>query len=237
GRRRSITSESAHAASDAITIASRLLIDCPGMRTIGAVASNGASAASTNAPAAATLRVMGSRGEFQDPCHAIACVRARHDGCIGSPHMRSAGVSNQAARPAIAGGLTVGESSFRNAKFGRAALVAYKAAADVAAKGSFFLLTILAARRLTPAAFGLFSLGPTIGWMLSVTADFGVQMHVARRTARAPHLAQAMFSRWWRVRIVALLLSIAALAAGLAAVGASFATSVTLVLFSLVYAT
>jgi len=177
------------------------------------------------------------RGEFQDPCHAIARVRARHDGCIRWPHMRSAGVSNQAAQPALAGGLTVGESSFRNAKLGRIALVGYKAAADVAAKGSFFLLTIVAARRLTPSDFGLFALGTTIGWMLSVVADFGVQMHVARRTARAPHLAHVLLRRWWRTRVAALALSIAALIAVLAAVRATPAMSTPLVLLSLVYAT
>jgi O-antigen/teichoic acid export membrane protein len=150
--------------------------------------------------------------------------------------MRSAGVSNRAAQPALAGGLTVGESSFRNAKLGRVALVSYKAAADLAAKGSFFLLTIVAARRLTPAAFGLFALGTTIGWMLSVVADGGVQMHVARRVARAPHLARTTLDRWWRTRVAALALAIAALIAGLAIVRASLAMSTPLVLFGLAYA-
>ena len=44
------------------------------------------------------------------------------------------------------------------------ALVAYRALSDVAGKGAFFLVTLVAARRLSQDAFGLFSLGTTVGW-------------------------------------------------------------------------
>ena len=45
------------------------------------------------------------------------------------------------------------ENAFRFAK-----LVGYKAFADLAGKGSIFVVTVVAARRLTADAFGIFSL-------------------------------------------------------------------------------
>ena len=73
------------------------------------------------------------------------------------------------------------ESSFRFAK-----LIGYKAFADVAGKGSIFVITVVAARRLTADAFGVFSLASTVGWLLAVATDCGIQLHVARAVARAP---------------------------------------------------
>src|SRR5262249_45198746 len=125
--------------------------------------------------------------------------------------MRSASVSNGAAQPTLDALFTGGESTFRNAKLGRAALVAYKTFADVAGKGSLLILTFVAARRLTPTAFGLFGLGTTVGWMLSVAADCGVQMHLARRVAQAPAHARALLQRWWRARVITIAVALAAL--------------------------
>ena len=76
------------------------------------------------------------------------------------------------------------ESSFQKPKSRTAALVAYKAAADLAAKVSLFIITVAAARRLSPSEFGVFSLGSTLGWMAAVAADFGLQMHLARSVSR-----------------------------------------------------
>ena len=59
-----------------------------------------------------------------------------------------------------------------------ALLVAYKALADLVSKGSLLLITILAARRLSQGAFGVFSVGSTLGWILAVAADFGIQLHL-----------------------------------------------------------
>ena len=89
--------------------------------------------------------------------------------------------------------------------------VAYKTFADVAAKGSLFVITIVAARRLSPFAFGVFGLGTTLGWILSVVADFGIQMHLARAVARAPHAAGTLLLRWRRVRVFTTIASIAVL--------------------------
>jgi O-antigen/teichoic acid export membrane protein len=149
--------------------------------------------------------------------------------------MRSVSVSSGAPQPALAGLLTAGESSFRNAKLGSAALVAYKAAADVAGKGSIFVLTLVAARRLTPNAFGLFGLGTTVGWMLAVATDFGVQMHLARRVARAPQHAAATLWRWWRIRVAAIVAALVALAVGLMIAGVPASVTTPLLLFALVY--
>src|SRR5947208_7832677 len=79
---------------------------------------------------------------------------------------------------------TVDETSFPIAKPRQAWLIAYKAFADAAGKGSMFVITIAAARRLSPQAFGVFSLGATLGWMVAVVSDWGIQLHVARDVAR-----------------------------------------------------
>jgi O-antigen/teichoic acid export membrane protein len=95
----------------------------------------------------------------------------------------------------------VDENSFRNAKLRSAILIAYKAFADLAGKGSLFLVTIVAARRLSPESFGIFSLGSTVGWILAVATDFGIQLHLARAVSRAPADAATLLRTWLRVRV------------------------------------
>src|SRR5262249_51803777 len=97
--------------------------------------------------------------------------------------------------------LTVGERSFRNPKSRDALLVVYKAASDLTGKRVVFVITIVAARRLAPSAFGLFSLASTLGWILAVAADFGIQLHVAREVARDPAHAAHTLETWLRVRL------------------------------------
>jgi O-antigen/teichoic acid export membrane protein len=157
--------------------------------------------------------------------------------------MRSVSVSTTAAASpsgaAAGSSLTAGESSFRNPKprtRGVAALVGYKIVADVAGKGSLFAITIVAARRLTPEDFGVFALGTTIGWMLSVGADFGVQMHLARTVARTPGAAAALLRRWARVRIVATAGLLLLLGGVLAAAPIDRAIAIPLALFAVAYA-
>ena len=70
-----------------------------------------------------------------------------------------------------------------------ASLVAYRAFSDTVGKIAFLVITVLAARRLTPEEFGVFALGTTLGWMTAVATDFGMQMHLAREIARRPHAA------------------------------------------------
>ena len=76
-----------------------------------------------------------------------------------------------------------------------ALLVAYKCLADVAGKASMFVITVLAARRLSQHAFGVFSIASTLGWMLAVIADFGIQLHLARAVARNPEDSTSLRER------------------------------------------
>jgi O-antigen/teichoic acid export membrane protein len=82
-----------------------------------------------------------------------------------------------------------------------AALVAYRATSDVVGKAAFFVVTIVAARRLSAGDFGVFALGTTIGWMAVVASDFGLQLHLARAVARAPEAAGVELRRWLRMRV------------------------------------
>ncbi len=116
-----------------------------------------------------------------------------------------------------------------------ALLIAYKALADLAGKGAFFVITVLAARLLSQYDFGLFSLATTLGWMLSVAADFGIQLHLARAVAIDPNDAGRQLTRWLRVRLATAALSMAIVAAGCLVVGWNRA-GLAMVLLSAVYA-
>jgi O-antigen/teichoic acid export membrane protein len=132
--------------------------------------------------------------------------------------------------------LTPGESPFRNAKLVRDwLLISYKAFADFAGKGSLFIVTLVAARRLTPRAFGVFALGTTLGWMLGVATDFGIQLHLARAVARAPEDAPQVLRRWLGVRVSSAAAGFALLGAGLWITGATTALALPIALFALVY--
>jgi O-antigen/teichoic acid export membrane protein len=150
--------------------------------------------------------------------------------------MRSVGFAKRAAARSVAFAVTEGESTFRNAKLRSIALVAYKALADTAGKGSLFLITIVAARRLSPWEFGAFGLGTTMGWMLAVATDFGVQMHLARAVARTPHAAPALLHTWWRLRVAATAVGLTALVAVLLAARVDVRLAVPIALFAAVYA-
>ena len=131
--------------------------------------------------------------------------------------------------------LTVGERSFRNAKSRDALLVGYKTVADLAGKGVVFVITIVAARRLAPQAFGIFSLASTLGWMMAVAADFGIQLHVARAVARDPRTAAATLATWLRVRLWTTAGTIAAVMLVLVATDAPASVAMPMLLFALVY--
>ncbi len=53
--------------------------------------------------------------------------------------------------------------------------------------------------------------------MVSVTTDFGIQLHVARAVARRPEQAAAILRTWMRVRLWTAGIAVAAVAAGLLA--------------------
>jgi len=131
--------------------------------------------------------------------------------------------------------LTVDERSFQNPKLGAPLLVAYKAAADLAGKASLFVVTVAAARMLSAEAFGIFSLGTTLGWLLAVVTDSGIQLHVARAIARQPSAAAALLRAWLRVRVWAALSAIVIVSVGLAMSGATAAYAVPIVVFCVVY--
>ena len=97
-------------------------------------------------------------------------------------------------------------------------LIAYKAFADLAGKGSLFVITVAAARRLSPESFGVFSLGSALGWIVAVVSDAGIQLHLARAVARQPEQAPQLLREWLRIRFWTAAIAIACVAIGLAAV-------------------
>ncbi len=128
------------------------------------------------------------------------------------------------------------ESSFRNAKLRNAILIAYKAFADLAGKGSLFLVTIAAARVLSSQAFGIFSLGSTLGWIVAVATDFGIQLHLAREVARAPEDAARLLGVWLRIRVWTACAAMVLVAAGLLAGRWPARYAVPIAVFALMYA-
>ena len=127
------------------------------------------------------------------------------------------------------------ETSFPNAKPRDALLIAYKAFADLAGKGSLFVIVILAARHLTPESFGVFSLGSTLGWLAAVVSDGGIQLHLARAVARRPADAPQLLRGWLRIRIWTAAAAFAVVAIG-AMAGARTAGAAPIAILALVYA-
>jgi O-antigen/teichoic acid export membrane protein len=127
--------------------------------------------------------------------------------------------------------LTSNESSFRGAK-----LVAFRAVSDLAGKASLFVITVVAARELSQEAFGLFALASTLGWMLAVAADFGIQLHLARSVARQPSAAAGILRRWLWVRLWTAALSIATVMAVLITSRAAWTSARAILLLTIVYA-
>ena len=101
------------------------------------------------------------------------------------------------------------------------ALVVYRAASDVAGKAAFFLVTVAAARRLSPDAFGVFSLASTVGWIAAIATDFGIQLHLARAVARRPDDASRLLRVWLKLRMGTAAAALVVIATGLFAVPAA----------------
>ena len=81
------------------------------------------------------------------------------------------------------------------------------------------MITIVAARRLSPEAFGVFSLGSTLGWIVAVASDFGIQLHLARAVAQRPQDAAPLLASWLRVRLWTAAAAMVVVAIGLLAAG------------------
>ena len=114
-----------------------------------------------------------------------------------------------------------------------ALLVAFKCLADLAAKGSTFVITVLVARRLSQDVFGVFSIASTFGWLLAVVADFGIQLHLARTVARNPEDSTRVLRRWLIVRLWTAASAIVVAAATLRVWGSN---GLPVLLFVIVYA-
>jgi len=93
----------------------------------------------------------------------------------------------------------------------------------------------MAARRLDAGAFGVFALASTVGWLLAVVTDFGMQLHVARSVARTPSAAGATLAEWLRLRVWTTAGAIAVVAAWAVASRAAAAIAMPMVLFACVY--
>jgi O-antigen/teichoic acid export membrane protein len=131
--------------------------------------------------------------------------------------------------------LTVSESIFRSAKFRDELLIAYRAASDLAGKASMFVIVVVAARRLSPAEFGVLSLSATTGWIMAIAADFGIQFYVARAVARAPERSAPILAYWLRVRMWTTGLTILVVAIELAVVRATPSFAVPMLIFAVMY--
>jgi len=116
-----------------------------------------------------------------------------------------------------------------------AGLIGYRAASDLIGKGAFFLTTLFAARALPAHAFGVFSLACTVGWIVAVATDFGMQMHVARSVARRERSPRELLRRWWRVRTWSAVFGVVLVALALAISRPPTSFSLAILLFSVVY--
>jgi O-antigen/teichoic acid export membrane protein len=129
----------------------------------------------------------------------------------------------------------VNERSFRNPKLRNGFLIAYKTVADLAGRGSLFVVTVVAARRLSPHAFGVFAIGSTLGWMAAVASDFGMQLHVARAVARRPDAARGLLAPWLRVRWITAAAALVVAGAVVALTASLRADAAPIAVFALVY--
>jgi O-antigen/teichoic acid export membrane protein len=114
-------------------------------------------------------------------------------------------------------------------------LVAYRAFSDLAGKGSFLLITVAAAHRLTQRAFGIFALASALGWIVSVITDFGIQLHVARAVAWRPADAPAVLRTWLVIRLWTAGAAMVLTAAGLLVLAPARDDAMAILLFALIY--
>ena len=116
----------------------------------------------------------------------------------------------------------------------RAALIAYRAGSDIAGKVAMFAITVVAARRLSQQAFGIFSLASIFGWIIGLATDFGIPLHVARTVAQRPERAVSILRRWLKVRVGTSVLATVVVVVGMLTMY-SGAQAVPILLFTLAY--
>src|SRR3954451_3545379 len=158
-------------------------------------------------------------------------LRTRADTCCGiSARLRRWKILFERRKPADARKRKPVSPSRRNA-----ALIAYRAGTDLAGKGAFFIVTIVAARRLSQDAFGVFSLGTTVGWIAAVATDFGIQLHLARAVAQDPGSRDRLLRRWLGLRLWTAGLACLAVAIGVLVRGAASPFGLAIFLLTVVY--
>jgi len=123
----------------------------------------------------------------------------------------------------------------RNHTLKQTALVAYRAGSDLIGKGAFLVITVAAARRLSQEAFGIFSLASTLGWILAIATDFGIQLHLARVVARTPADAGRLLRAWVRLRLTTSAIAVAATAVIVFALPAARPHAAAMVLITTMY--
>ncbi len=79
-------------------------------------------------------------------------------------------------------------------------LATYKAGSDLIGKAALFAILLVAARAVSLEDFGLFSLASTLGWILSVGTDFGLQVYAAREIVHTPSNVSAIVRPILRLR-------------------------------------
>jgi O-antigen/teichoic acid export membrane protein len=103
---------------------------------------------------------------------------------------------------------------------GAVVTVAYKTVADGISKLVMLVVTIVAARTLAAADFGVLALAMTTGWLLSVASDAGLPLDLARQLARAAARGERPAFAFVRDAMRARLLFAAIAAAGGVLIGA-----------------
>ena len=117
----------------------------------------------------------------------------------------------------------------------RVILVVYRAFSDLAGKGSFLFISVVAAHRLSQREFGIFALASAFGWIVGVVTDFGIQLHVARAVARRPADAAAVLRGWLGVRLWTAGVALGLISAGLLVLAPARSYAIPILLFALIY--
>ena len=99
-----------------------------------------------------------------------------------------------------------------------------------------FVITVVAARQLTRDGFGLFALASTLGWLGSVAADFGIQVHLARAVSQHPESAKDLLRRWLPVRIATGIAALMLAWLAIVVLGVSPRSALPMLYFMLAYA-
>jgi O-antigen/teichoic acid export membrane protein len=111
--------------------------------------------------------------------------------------------------------------------------VAFKTTADVVSKSVTLVITVVAARVLSPSDFGVLALAMTTGWLISVASDAGLPLFLAKEAAQSTPMRPLTYASVLRVIRIRLALGALAMIGGLA-VGLIVAPRTSLAAFALI---